>query len=752
MSPTATTAFQLPPGGADLPTRSGSTVHVQAVWPGDEARLAAFYRCLSAEARSLRFGAAVNDDFVTRAAVRFSRLQDDEGVGLMATERDGGAVVAHAMYLRTEAGRAEVAFAVADDRRDQGLGTLLLGELAQIASARGVREFEALVLPENRQMLTVFRESGFPIRTRAARGEVRVEFPTALSAEALAHFERREWTAAVNAVRGFFHPRSVAVIGASRQRGTIAGEVLHNALSYGFPGPVVPVNPNAAVVQGIPAYPRVEDIPGPVDLAIIVVPAAKVLEVAEGCGAKGVRGLVVISAGFAETGAEGRARQLELLRVCRASGMRLIGPNCMGILNTDPAVRLDATFAPGVPPEGRLGFMTQSGALGLAIMDYARTLGLGLSTYASVGNKADISGNDLLRYWKQDPATDAILLYLESFGNPRKFSRIAREVARVKPIIAVKSGRSPAGARAAGSHTGAMLATSDVTVDALFRQAGVIRTDTLEEMFDVALLLATQPVPRGRKVAVLTNAGGPGILCADACAADGLELATLAEDTRAALGALLPPEASVANPVDMLASAPAAQYRKAIGVLGRDPGVDALVVIFIPPLVTRAEDVAQAIMVAVRDLATPLPVLTVFMQSGGAPPELRSEGTRLPCYEFPESAARALARVAGYGAWRTRPVMPAARFTDTRRDEATALVSSALARGAGWLEPAEIARLLACYGISVLEQRVVATPEEAGRTAAELGRRRRRCGNGCARPATHRPASWSNPWRRREWR
>ena len=412
----------LPAAGADLMTRSGATVHVRAVRADDQARLTAFYQGLSDRARALRFCAAVNDDFLTRAAGRYSTLKDTEGFGLMATERDDERVIAHAVYLQTGADRAEVAFAVADDRHDLGLGTLLLGELAQIASARGIRQFEALVMPENRQMLAVFRESGFPIRTRAAGGEVLLEFPTALSAEALAHFEGREWTAAVNAVDGFFHPRTVAVIGASRERGTIGGEVLHNLLTYGFTGPVVPVNPNALAVQGVQAYPTVEDIPGPVDLAIIIVPTARVLEVAKGCGAKGVRGLVVISAGFAETGPEGRARQHELLRICRASGMRLIGPNCMGILNTDPTVRLNATFAPAPPPEGRLGFMTQSGALGLAIMDYARTLGLGLSTYASVGNKADISGNDLLRYWKQDPRTDAILLYLESFGNPRKFS------------------------------------------------------------------------------------------------------------------------------------------------------------------------------------------------------------------------------------------------------------------------------------------------------------------------------------------
>ena len=721
MSGHAATASPLPPAGADFLTRSGSTVHVRAVHAEDQGRLTEFYHGLSEGARRLRFCAPVNDDFLTRAAGRFATVGALGGVGLVATERDRRRVIAHAMFVPTNAERAEVAFAVADDRHDLGLGTLLLGELAQIAAGRGIREFEALVLPDNQQMLAVFRESGFPIQTYAAAGEVVVTFPTALSPAALERFERREWTAAVNAVTGFFRPRTVAVIGASRARGTIGGEVLHNLLSYGFTGPVVPVNPAAEVVQDVRAFPRVEDIPGPVDLAVVVVPAARVLEVAQGCAAKGVRGLVVISAGFAETGPDGQARQQELLRICRASGMRLIGPNCMGIVNTEPAVRLNATFAPAPPPEGRLGFLSQSGALGLAIMDYARTLGLGLSTFASVGNKADISTNDLLRYWQQDPRTDAILLYLESFGNPRKFSRIAREVARSKPIVAVKSGRSPAGARAAGSHTGAILAASDVTVDALFRQAGVIRTDALEELFDVALLLATQPLPSGLRVAILTNAGGPGILCADACVADGLEIAPLAEHTRAELRRLLPREASVANPVDMLASAPAEQYRAAMGILGRDPGVDALVVIFIPPLVTRAEDVARAIVDGARELAGAKPVLTVFMQSRGAPPELQADGVRLPSYTFPEAAARALARVARYGVWRTRPAQPPARFDDIRRDEATALVSSALARGEGWLDPAEVRQLLSCYGLAVLDQRVASTPEDAARGAAEVG-------------------------------
>jgi predicted CoA-binding protein/GNAT superfamily N-acetyltransferase len=345
--------------------RGGWTVHVRAIRPEDETPLADFFRRLSDRARRLRFCVAVNDGFLDRAATGFSKSDPADTMGLVATVGDGQRIVGHAMYSVTATDRAEVAFAIAEELQGQGLGTLLLGELAQVASSRGIRVFEATVLPENHQMLTMFRESGFTIRMRTAPGEIQVQFPTELSPEALERFERREWTSAVNAVRGFFEAGSVAVIGASRQRGTIGGETLHNMLSYGFRGTVYPVNPNAPMVQDVTAYAGVEDIPGPVDLAVIVVPATRVLEVAEACGRKGVRALVVISAGFAETGPEGRSRQSELVHVCRAAGMRLIGPNCMGVLNTDAEVRLNATFAPGPPPRGRLAFMSQSGALGL---------------------------------------------------------------------------------------------------------------------------------------------------------------------------------------------------------------------------------------------------------------------------------------------------------------------------------------------------------------------------------------------------
>jgi acetyl coenzyme A synthetase (ADP forming)-like protein len=522
-------------------------------------------------------------------------------------------------------------------------------------------------------------------------------------------------------LKNLFEPRAVAVIGASRQRGTIGGEIFHNLLSYGFKGPVYPVNPSASEVQGVPAYPSVEATPDPVDLAVIVVPAAKVVEVAAACARKNVKALVVISAGFSETGNEGKARQAELVSVCRNAGMRLIGPNCMGIVNTNPAVLLDATFAPVAPPRGRVGFSSQSGALGLAIMEFAGSLGLGISTFVSVGNKADISGNDLLRYWETDDHTDVILLYLESFGNPKKFSEIARRVGRKKPIVVVKSGRSAAGARATSSHTGALIAASDVTVDALFRQAGVVRTDTLAELFDVASLFANQPLPKGNRVGIITNAGGPAILCADACEARGLEVPVLSESSQTRLRAFLPAGASAVNPIDMIASAPADHYRKAIEIVGNDDNVDSLIVIFTPPLMTRADDVARAIVEAVSHFEKNKPLLSVFLSARPAPAALKEGPVRIPSYSFPETAAIALARATRYREWRERRDTYPARFADIRADEAATIVSAALARGESWLRLDEVARLLSCYGLPLIEQRIVITAEEAAEAAEHFG-------------------------------
>lgn len=703
---------------ADVVLRDGSTATIRPVRPDDEASLLRFFHSLSPESRYLRFfSGAVNFENVVHAA---THLDYRDRYGLIATVGVDASTVANAMYIKTAPGRAEVAFAVSDAHHGHGLGSLMLGQLAELAEHAGISVFEAMVLPENHAMIDVFRQSGFSVRTTVEPGQILIEFPTSLTPEAIERFDRREEVAAVNAMRIFFEPRSVAVIGAARKRGTIGGELFHNLLSSGFPGPVYPVNREAAVVQSVPAYRSVSDIPGPIDVAIIAVPAAAVLDVARECVAKQVGGLVVISAGFGEAGPDGKERERQLLEVCRAGGIRLIGPNCMGLINTSSNGPFNATFGPEMPPAGAVGFFSQSGALGLAVIDYARTLGLGISTFVSVGNKADISGNDLISYWNDDPKTKLILMYLESFGNPRRFAKLARRVAAVKPIIAVKSGRSPAGARATSSHTGALVAAADSTVDALFGQAGVIRTDTLSELFDVATLLANQPLPTGGRVGIVTNAGGPGILCADACESASLEVPVLGDAAQQALAKLLPPAASTRNPVDMLAGASAEDYRRAIRILSEAPEVDAIIVIFIPPLVTHAEDVALAIRTATRELARPIPLLTVFMSSHGIPAELRRADVRIPSYAFPEDAARALSHAVHYSDWRSRPRGEVPNFADVRHDEAAALLAEALRQGAHWLAPDEVFRLLSHYGIPVLEWRMTGSAVEAGDASIEL--------------------------------
>jgi len=703
----------------DVVLRDGSTVRIRLMRVSDETGLLALLQSLSDESRWLRFYSLASNSALAAEAHREVSL--DDTVALVACSGSDQRIVGHAFYVQLKEHRAEVAFTIANDFQGRGVGTLLLCQLAELASANGIEIFEAEVVAANHAMLGVFRQSGFPLEVSATAGQLHITFPTSLTTQAIERFERRESIAAVNALKLFFEPRSVAVIGASRERGTIGGEIFHNIRSYGFKGPVYPVNPYANLIQGNPAYSSIEDIPDAIDLGVIVVPATKVMEVAASCARKGVKALIVVSAGFSETGSEGKARQTELVEICRGAGMRLIGPNCMGIANTNPAVLLDATFAPGVPPRGRVGFSSQSGALGLAIIEFANSLGLGISTFVSVGNKADISGNDLLRYWESDDDTDVILLYLESFGNPKKFSQIARRVGRKKPIVVVKSGRSAAGARATSSHTGALLAASDITVDALFRQAGVIRTDTLAELFDVASLLANQPLPKGRRVGIITNAGGPAILCADACEARDLEVPILSDESQARLRAFLPPGASAGNPVDMIASAPAEHYRQAIEIVAADPKIDALIVIFTPPLVTRACDVANAIVKATQRIDKNKSLLSVFLSAQPMPKELRTTDRCIPSYSFPETAAIALARAAVYGEWRSQPESVVVQFEDIKSDKAATIVATALVRGEGWLTPDEVTKLCACYGLPLVEQRIVASADDAGKAAEQIG-------------------------------
>ena len=514
-------------------------------------------------------------------------------------------------------------------------------------------------------------------------------------------------------------PRTIAVVGASRSPNTIGHQLLTNLVRHGFSGAVFPVNPKAASVGSIRAAPSVAAIGEPVDLAVIVVPKERVCDVVEESGAAGVRGLVVISAGFREVGGEGVERERALMDIVRRHGMRMVGPNCMGVINTEATVSMNATFAPTMPPFGGAAFVSQSGALGLSVLDYAADYGIGIAQFVSIGNKPDVSGNDLLLQWENDPAIATILMYVENFGNPRKFLEIAGRITKRKPIIALKSGRSTAGARAAASHTGA-LAASDATVDALLDQAGVLRARSMEELFDMAMAFGEQSLPRSRRTAVITNSGGPGILTADALEAHGIEIPELDRSTIATLTPLLPGEASLRNPLDMIAAATPTSYRSALGAVLDDPGIDAAVAIFVPPLGIRQEDVAEAIVAAAKEHPQK-PVLAVLMGRDGLPEgraELNAAG--IPAYIFPESAARALAALNRQREWLDRPVTPRTMLP-VDRARARTIIDAARAESRSKLDELEALRLFEAYGIATAPARVATDAADAARIAAELG-------------------------------
>jgi acetyl coenzyme A synthetase (ADP forming)-like protein len=514
-------------------------------------------------------------------------------------------------------------------------------------------------------------------------------------------------------------PRSIAVVGASRSPNTIGHQILANLVKYGYTGTVFPVNPNAAAVHAIKAWRSMSAIPDPVDMALVCVPKDLVAQVAMEAGEKGVRAIIVISAGFREVDGDGVAREQELVTICRRYGMRLVGPNCMGVLNADPAVSMNATFAPSMPPFGHAAFVSQSGAMGLSVLDYAQEYGIGIAQFVSIGNKPDVSGNDLLLHWEDDPAIGVILMYVENFGNPRRFLEIASRVSRKKPIIVVKSGRSRVGARAASSHTGA-LAASDVAVDALLSQAGVLRAGSVEELFDLAMAFGGQPLPRTRRAAVVTNSGGPGILAADALEANNISVQDLDPATVNRLRPLFPEEASLRNPLDMVASATPSGYRAALDALLSDPGVDAVLAIFVPPLGVRQEDVAEAIVAAKAGHADK-PVLAVLMGRQGLPQgkaELHAVG--IPAYIFPESAARALGAMCRYREWRERPTL-APESLEVDLAAARVILAGARAEGRPRLDELESLALLAAYGVRTPPSVLARTEAEAVTAAERIG-------------------------------
>jgi len=692
------------PASARLVLRDGTVAGVRRSRQDDRAAMRRFFHELSPESLRRRFFTASEpaDALVDRLC---DSSDEQRSVTLIAERTLAGdtRIIAVGSYIATTDAAAEAAFAVDDRLQGQGLATELLERLAVIAAGHGFRRFDATTLADNYAMLGVFRDSGFEVRSKSASGAIEVTLNLIPSAEGVVAAEARRRRSTAASLRPVLEPRAVAVIGASRDAAGIGRRILDALIGAGFSGPVYPVNPAATEIAGLPAYGSVRDVPGAVDLGIIAVPRDRVLAVVDDCAAAGVKSLVVITAGYAEAGDEGHARQQELVERVRGYGMRMIGPNCMGVLNASPAMRLNASFSPLFPPSGPVGLSSQSGAFGLAILALASNRGVGLSTFVSVGNKADVSSNDLLEYWEEDDKTRVILLYLESFGNPRRFARLARRIGRSKPIVAVKAGRSRTSPRAAGSHTAA-LAAGDAAVDALFHQAGVIRADTIDEMFDIAACLDAQPLPVGRRVAIITNAGGPGILAVDACEAAGLSVVSFSAKTREQLAAFLPACASTGNPVDMVASAGPDEYRRVIEIALADTETDALIVIYAPVDVRKSAAtiaaIREGIAAARRAGAAQKPILACVMADPGRPQPLDIEGERVPVYEFPENAVRALAKVAAYAAWRVQPPGLLWGFDDVHPEEARAICRGAIAaRGEDWLTDEETRRVLHAFGL-----------------------------------------------------
>ncbi|NGO12437.1 GNAT family N-acetyltransferase [Streptomyces sp. HC44] len=658
--------------------RTGRSTFIRPVRPDDADRLVDFVGRLSRATlafRSLGPVVRARDEVIRRGAhvdylneLALVALSGDEIVGLVRYVRDSA-----------EPDHAEVTFTIRDDHQSEGFGRLLLEHIAAAARDRGIRVLEADLLADNVRMINVFLGSGYRVETGPPGQIIHFDIAIDPQAEAVARAERREHTAVRRSLRPLLEPRSVAVVGANRSPLTIGHEIVANLLRGGFPGSVFPVNPHADEIAGARAYPSIRELPEPPDLVLVAVRAEAVAGVVRECAEAGVKAVVVVSTGFGETGPAGRTAELELARFARASGMRLVGPNCMGVVNTSSGARLAATFSPALPSAGRVAMSSQSGPLGLTVLDLARRLRLGFSGFVSVGHSVDVSTNDLLQWWDQDPGTSVILLHVEHFGDPRRFARVARQVAPRKPIVAVHPGHA------------------DSAVDSLFAQSGVIRTRGLQELFDVALLLAHQPPPLGNRVAVLTNAGGPAALTVGACAASGLRVASLGDGTREALRSALAPQAEVANPVDLTPMATAAHYRQALDAVLGDDSVDAAIVLFMPPLADKADEVASAILDAAQ--AWPdKPVVTSFLGGSGVADLLRRGELVVPTYAFPESAAASLGHAAAYEAWRSRPagVVPDLDGIDTER--ARALLAGL---PAGPVPPSVTGELLECYGIDV---------------------------------------------------
>ena len=635
------------PPGTDALTADGGIVHLRPVTADDATALTELHRRGSADSLRLRFFGSAGPEVIEQEVERIVRAPDAQHAVILAEQ--AGTVIGVASYERTDADQqAEFAVFVDEAHRGRGVGTLLLEHLASWARTHGIAELVGTVMPNNSRMLRVATGLSGRGWSRYEAGTVDVGLATAADDDALAAADLRDRASERASLRPLLAPATVAVVGAGRQPGGIGHEVLRALVEYSFTGRIYAVNPQAHAVAGVASYPTLTAVPEVVDLAVIAVPAAAVPDVMADAGAAGVRATVVVSAGFSEAGAGGRATQAELVRRARAHGIRLVGPNCLGILNTDPSVRLAATFAPVLPPPGGLAVASQSGAVGIAALDHAARTGTGVSSFVSLGNKADISGNDLLAYWFDDPATSAVALYLESFGNPRRFARVVRALARRKPVLAVFSGRSVAGKRAGASHTAAA-ASPGVAVDTLFDQAGVIRADHLGELLDAARMVTDQPLPTGDRLAILGNAGGVNVLAADAAEPAGLRVPEPSIGLLSSIQRLAP---GAGNPLDLGAAATPDGFANALELIAGSGEVDAVVAVI---AATRANDVDAVVdaLAPVVDRHRELPVALVVL---GTAAYTAVGQRRAPVFDLPERAVAALGRAVRYAAWRREPL------------------------------------------------------------------------------------------------
>ena len=730
----------------------GSTVEVRLARPQDSEAVRAMHAAMSPDNIYLRFF-SMSPGVAEQEARRVCREPDSDHAALLAWQ--GDRLVGVAAYEPAgKPGVAEVAFAVSDDMHGRGIASLLLEHLVWQARQRGLRAFTAETLAENSAMLRVFADAGLPAKRRISDGVVELTFPLPVGQDErllgsyyLESVASRESRADVASLRPLLQPRSVAVVGASRRGGTVGRAILHNIVTSGFTGPVYAVSTHARTMEGVPCVASVDDLPGPVDLAVIAVPPSAVPEVAVQCGRHGVRGLIVISSSRGAAGAE-------LLAVCRRYGIRLVGPNCFGVIM--PWIGLDATFAADHPVRGVVGLVVQSGGVGIALLEQMSRLGIGVSSFVSAGDKYDVSPTDLLTWWAQDEVTQIAVLYVESFGNPRKFASTARRVAQRMPVLTVVGARSPAGHRAA-SHTTAA-PTPLVSQEAMFDQAGVITARSLGELVDTAALLACQPLPAGNRVAIVANAGGAAALAADACADHGLQVVELAAATQRALRRLLPPAAVVTGPVDTCAAVTTETFRACLEEVAADDGVDAVLAVAVPTAFSDlSAAVAEAVIskplaVALLDRAesvTRLKRRPVALPPSGPHSDAGAAGdppaagpaaagqaaavvdvaaaavTGVPCYADPDNAARALGHAVRYRAWRGRHRGKVPELDGLRAADARALVAGFLvgSPAGGWLPGASAADLVSCYGVPLVATVAAATEEEAAAAAGQLGGR-----------------------------